>query len=125
VRAQSADRRFSAWALWLKHRGAAAAFQPDEVAAVVSRSGRPDLAGKALPKVKASTLLIGGGADYGVIEVDEGAATALQYETRVVLVPHAMHLFEEPRTLEQVVTHAADWFMLHLGKGQEDRTKTE
>ena len=95
----------------------AAAAQPDAVAAVVSRGGRPDLAGEALRDVKAPTLLIVGGADHTVIELNQGAARDLQCETRLVLVPHATHLFEEPGTLEQVVTHAADWFTAHLGKG--------
>ena len=93
----------------------AAASQADEVAAVVSRGGRPDLAGGALPEVRAPTLLIVGSADHGVIELNESAAEALKCETRLVLVPHATHLFEEPGTLEQVVSHAADWFTIHLG----------
>ncbi|NEK25034.1 alpha/beta hydrolase [Sulfitobacter sp. JBTF-M27] len=93
----------------------AAASQSDVVAAVVSRGGRPDLAGGALPEVRAPTLLIVGSADHVVIELNESAAEALKCETRLVLVPDATHLFEEPGTLEQVVYHAADWFTTHLG----------
>lgn len=96
----------------------AAASLPAAVAAVVSRGGRPDLADEALPKVRAPTLLIVGGADHGVVELNERAAATLQCETRLVLVPHATHLFEEPGTLEQVVDHAAEWFTIHLGTGE-------
>ncbi len=92
----------------------AAARAPEDVAAVVSRGGRPDLAGTALAQVRAPTLLVVGGADYGVIELNEQAAGALRCEQRVVIVPGATHLFEEPGTLDQVVDLAANWFEAHL-----------
>jgi putative phosphoribosyl transferase len=92
----------------------AAASRPDVVAAVVSRGGRPDLAGDALPLVKAPTMLIVGGHDYRVIEMNEDAMSRMHAETRLVIVPGATHLFEEPNTLEQVAEHARDWFARHL-----------
>lgn len=92
----------------------AAAQAPEDVAAVVSRGGRPDLAGAALADVKAPTLLVVGGADYGVIELNEQAARALRCERRLAIVPGATHLFEEPGTLDQVVNLAVDWFEAHL-----------
>jgi putative phosphoribosyl transferase len=100
--------------------GAAAALQiaanlPEEIGAVVSRGGRPDLAGgQALEKVRAPTLLIVGGADYGVIELNEAAAAKLACEKEFVIVPHATHLFDEPGTLEEVARLAAAWFVRHL-----------
>lgn len=95
-----------------------AAAMPQTVRAVVSRGGRPDLAGrKALARVEAPTLLIVGGEDAGVIELNEAARDALERcERELVLVPGATHLFEEPGTLEQVAQHAADWFKRHLHK---------
>jgi len=92
----------------------AAARAPEDVAAVVSRGGRPDLAGAALTEVKAPTLLVVGGADYGVIELNEQAARTLQCERRVAIVPGATHLFEQAGTLDQVVDLAGDWFEVHL-----------
>ena len=92
----------------------AAARAPEDVAAVVSRGGRPDLTGAALADVKAPTLLVVGGADYGVIELNEQAASALRCERRLAIVPGATHLFEEPGTLDRVVDLAADWFDAHL-----------
>jgi pimeloyl-ACP methyl ester carboxylesterase len=100
--------------------GAAAALQlaakeGDGVAAVVSRGGRPDLAGpEALPAVRAPTLLIVGGDDDIVIELNRRALAALRCEKQLVIVPGATHLFEEPGTLEQVAGLAADWFVAHL-----------
>jgi putative phosphoribosyl transferase len=93
----------------------AAAQRPERVAAVVSRGGRPDLAGKALPLVQAPTLLIVGGKDYEVIELNREAAGLLQAPHELVIVPGATHLFSEPGTLEQVAHLAADWFVRHLG----------
>jgi putative phosphoribosyl transferase len=93
----------------------AAAEMPDEVGAVVSRGGRPDLAGEALPKVKAPTLLIVGGEDHIVIGMNEEARAQMRCEVKIDIVPGASHLFEEPGTLEQVATLASDWFSLHLG----------
>lgn len=84
------------------------------VKAVVSRGGRPDLAKEALPYVKASTLLIVGASDFGVIELNEMAYDLLQSEKKLELVPHATHLFEEPGTLEIVSHLALDWFIRHL-----------
>jgi putative phosphoribosyl transferase len=93
-----------------------AAAMPQVVKAVVSRGGRPDLAGdKALPRVEAPTLLIVGGDDAGVIELNEQARDALTHCTRkLVLVPGATHLFEEPGTLEEVARLAGDWFARRL-----------
>src|SRR5882762_4771616 len=84
------------------------------VGAVVSRGGRPDLAGDALPLVKAPTLLIVGGLDYPVIEMNREAYARLRCEKELIIVPGATHLFEEPGTLEQVARLAADWFQNHL-----------
>lgn len=83
--------------------------------AVVSRGGRPDLAGKALGQVTAATLLIVGGADEGVIQLNQHALAALTCDKALKLVPHAGHLFEEPGTLEQVMELAGDWFQAKLG----------
>jgi putative phosphoribosyl transferase len=93
-----------------------AAAMPQTVRAVVSRGGRPDLAGdKALRRVEAPTLLIVGGEDSGVIELNEQARDALvRCERELLLVPGATHLFEEPGTLEAVARHAAAWFNRHL-----------
>lgn len=93
----------------------AAAKVPERAAAVVSRGGRPDLAGTALPNVKAPTLLIVGGHDLGVIELNEEAYAQLRCEKRLEIVPGATHLFEEPGALEQVAALARDWFVTHLG----------
>lgn len=92
----------------------AAAHRPDDVRAVVSRGGRPDLAGTALPRVKAATLLIVGGADEEVIELNERALALLACERRLVTVPGATHLFPEPGTLEQVAMLARNFFLAHL-----------
>jgi dienelactone hydrolase len=92
----------------------AAAQLPQEVAAVVSRGGRPDLAGPALSQVRAATLLVVGGADYGVIDLNRDAFAALTCEKRLEIVPGATHLFEEPGTLDKVVDLAAQWFNAHF-----------
>jgi pimeloyl-ACP methyl ester carboxylesterase len=92
----------------------AAAQLPQEVAAVVSRGGRPDLAGDALKQVRAATLLIVGGADYGVIELNQRALDMLTCEKQLEIVPGATHLFEEPGTLDKVVDLAAQWFNTHF-----------
>jgi pimeloyl-ACP methyl ester carboxylesterase len=93
----------------------AAARLGDRISAVVSRGGRPDLAGPvALAPVTAPTLLIVGGDDRGVIELNEQAFAHLQCERRLAIVPGATHLFEERGTLEQVAELAADWFVAHL-----------
>ncbi|MBI4263821.1 MAG: dienelactone hydrolase family protein [Acidobacteria bacterium] len=92
----------------------AAAERPDVSAAVVSRGGRPDLAGGALRKVRAPTLLIVGGADEPVIELNEDAKRQMQTIVRLEVVPGATHLFEEPGALEEVQRLAADWFRQYL-----------
>jgi len=93
----------------------AAARRPDLIAAVVSRGGRPDLAGPDLPHVEAPTLLIVGGADTVVIELNESARGQLTCPKDLRLVPGATHLFEEEGTLEEVSRLARDWFLRHLG----------
>lgn len=93
----------------------AAARRPDQVAAVVSRGGRPDLAGSVLARVQAPTLLIVGGLDYPVIEMNRDAFVQLHVEKQMEIVGGATHLFEEPGTLERVAELATDWFRLHLG----------
>ncbi|MFI5486793.1 dienelactone hydrolase family protein [Micromonospora echinaurantiaca] len=92
----------------------AAAARPDLVRAVVSRGGRPDLAGPALDQVRAPTLLLVGGLDEQVITLNERARAALPGTVELRIVPGATHLFEEPGTLEQVADAAAGWFTTHL-----------
>jgi len=92
----------------------AAARQPDGVRAVVSRGGRPDLAGRWLARVRAPTLLIVGGDDRQVLGLNEQALAQLPGEKSLKVVPGASHLFEEPGTLEQVADLAADWFGRYL-----------
>lgn len=93
----------------------AAAKQGKEITAVVSRGGRPDLAGNAaLRQVTAPTLLIVGGADYGVIELNQQAFAVLQCTKTLTLVPGATHLFEETGALEKAAQHAVDWFLKYL-----------
>ena len=92
----------------------AAAARPERVAAVVSRGGRPDLAGDALPRVVAPTLLIVGDLDSEVIRLNEEAMEQMRCERELVLVPGATHLFEEPGTLEEVARLARDWFAEHF-----------
>jgi len=95
----------------------AAARLGNKISAVVSRGGRPDLAGPAaLAAVTAPTLLIVGGADGGVIELNRDALARLRCEKRLAIVPGATHLFEEPGTLEQVGDLAASWFSGHLAR---------
>ena len=92
----------------------AAAMEPRPVGAVVSRGGRPDLAGDYLGGVHAPTLLIVGSLDDGVIDLNEDAYARLGGEKHLAIVPGAGHLFEEPGTLEQVIDLARDWFAHHL-----------
>jgi putative phosphoribosyl transferase len=87
---------------------------PQDIGAVVSRGGRPDLGGEALPKVKPPTLLIVGGNDDIVIELNEQARDRMRCEVKLEIVPGATHLFEEAGALEQVAKLANDWFLLHL-----------
>jgi putative phosphoribosyl transferase len=99
----------AAAALW------AAADAGDEVGAVVSRGGRPDLAGARLADVRAPTLLVVGGDDRAVLELNQKARTLLRCESRLEVVPGATHLFEEPGTLTTAADLARDWFATHLG----------
>ncbi|MFP4137958.1 MAG: dienelactone hydrolase family protein [Halomonas sp.] len=92
----------------------AAAERPDRVSAVVSRGGRPDLAGEALPRVMAPTLLLVGGQDGPVIELNEQARAQMRSPCELTIVPGATHLFEEPGKLEEVQEHAARFFLKHL-----------
>jgi len=99
----------------------AAAEIPQDIGAVVSRGGRPDLAGDALPRVQAPTLLIVGGEDDIVIELNEQARDRMRCEVKLEIVPRATHLFEEPGTLEKVAQLASDWFVHHMGAGRAGR----
>ncbi len=101
----------------------AAAKLSDRVGAVVSRGGRPDLAGDALDIVRAPTLLIVGGVDFGVIELNEQAFARLQGPKALEIVPGASHLFPEPGALEAVIDHAARWFERYLGTNMSDGTE--
>ncbi len=92
----------------------AAALRPQSIGAVVSRGGRPDLAGDALPRVQAPTLLVVGGEDFAVIDLNREAYARLLCKRRLEIVPGATHLFEEPGTLEKVARLAGDWFLKHL-----------
>ncbi|MFC7048695.1 dienelactone hydrolase family protein [Emcibacter nanhaiensis] len=99
--------------------GAAAALMAEAgtdrpIRAIVSRGGRPDLAADVLAQTKAPTLLIVGGDDFGVIELNEQAYAALNCEKALEIVPHATHLFEEPGALDQVIELAREWFIQHL-----------
>jgi putative phosphoribosyl transferase len=104
--------------------GAAAALEAaatlgPEIGAVVSRGGRPDLALESLARVQAPTLLIVGGNDHVVIDLNRMAYRALQVEKEMQVIPGATHLFEEPGTLEQVASAAAHWFVRHLARGKQ------
>jgi putative phosphoribosyl transferase len=92
----------------------AAATRPGHVGAVVSRSGRPDLAGEALDAIRAPTLLIVGARDPEVLELNQHALVRLEVESRLEVVADATHLFEEPGALEEVSRLAGDWFVRHL-----------
>ena len=95
----------------------AAARAPDRVGAVVSRGGRPDLAVDELPHVRAATLLIVGGSDEIVIDLNEEAMRRMVAPVRLEIVSGATHLFEEPGTLEQVARLAREWFARYLNTG--------
>jgi dienelactone hydrolase len=103
----------------------AAAERPETVKAIVSRGGRPDMAGSALSRVRAPTLLIVGGEDKLVIDLNRGAFAELGCEKRLELVPGASHLFEEPGTLRQVAELARNWFEDRLpdGSGTKGRRR--
>lgn len=98
--------------------GAAAALrgavQVAGIKAIVSRGGRPDLAGNDISRVVSPVLLLVGGNDFGVIELNEDAFAQLKCTKELILVPGATHLFEEPGTLEQVADNAVKWFKIHL-----------
>jgi putative phosphoribosyl transferase len=100
----------------------AAARDPSSIRAIVSRGGRPDLAESYLPSVTAPTLLIVGGDDEPVIEMNRAAYRLLSCPKRLVIVPGASHLFEEPGTLEQVAEHARLWFQQHVHPVQYEGT---
>ena len=95
-----------------------AAARPDDIAAVVSRGGRPDLAGPALERVKAPTLLIVGGNDPAVIRMNRDAMAQMRGPVTLEIVPGATHLFEEPGTLDDVARLAAQWVGAHLAHMQ-------
>ncbi len=97
----------------------AAAARPGAVRAVVSRGGRPDLAAEMLPQVQAPTLLIVGGRDPLVLQMNQEAAERLTCEHELAVVPGATHLFEEPGTLEEVARLAGAWFRRHVSRGAE------
>jgi putative phosphoribosyl transferase len=92
----------------------AASARPQDVFAVVSRGGRPDLAGDDLPSVQAPTLLIVGSRDAAVLEMNRGARAQMHAETALEVIPGATHLFEEPGALEAVAQLALDWFERYL-----------
>lgn len=100
-----------------------AAARLQNIGAVVSRGGRPDLAGDALLAVRAPTLLIVGGADHGVIELNEEAFASLGGPKELVIVPGATHLFPERGALEQVIAHASRWFEKHLRGTDQSRRR--
>lgn len=117
--AQEADTADLDVGLFGASTGAAAALvaagrRPQRVRAVVSRGGRPDLAGEALREVTAPTLLIVGGADTPVIGMNRDALRAMTCERHLEIVPGASHLFEEPGALETVTQHAREWFVRYL-----------
>lgn len=97
----------------------AAAERQDLVGAVVSRGGRPDLAGEALGRVRAPTLLIVGGEDHAVIQLNRDALAQLRVEKALAIVPGATHLFEEPGALERVADLARDWLARHLAAAED------
>jgi putative phosphoribosyl transferase len=99
----------------------AAATRPEAVEAVVSRGGRPDLAGDALPRVRAPTLLIVGGEDWQVIELNRSAMAQMRAPVRLEIVAGAGHLFEEPGALERVAQLARDWIVQQLARSTAGR----
>jgi putative phosphoribosyl transferase len=97
----------------------AAAASPVEIGAIVSRGGRPDLAGAALPEVRSPTLLLVGSRDHMVLGFNQNALARMTCFARLVVIPHAGHLFEEPGTLEAAGRLAAAWFVEHLAHHHE------
>ena len=102
----------------------AAAERPAAIGAVVSRGGRPDLAGPYLPRVRAPTLLIVDGNDFQVIELNRAAFAQLRCEKELAIVPGATHLFEEPGALDQVEQLAREWFQQYLAQGEAFATRS-
>lgn len=100
----------------------ACALRPGRVHAIVCRGGRPDLAGPALPAVTAPTLMIVGGADQDVLDLNEQAIARMRAPTRLKIIPGATHLFEEPGTLDRVALLAAQWFCDHAPQRSAART---
>ena len=100
---------------------ATAAERPEEVRAVVSRGGRPDLAGDALERVEAPVLLVVGGRDEAVLELNNAAARRLRADYRLRVVPGATHLFEEPGALSEVAAAAKEWFLRMSREGMSRR----
>jgi len=100
----------------------AAARQP-ETAAVVSRGGRPDLALDALPQVRAPSLLIVGGHDAAVLELNRAAAQRMRAEVELAIIPEAGHLFEEPGALDEVIVLARDWFLVHFAGASDPEAR--
>jgi putative phosphoribosyl transferase len=100
----------------------AAAREPSSMRAIVSRGGRPDLAEPYLPSVTTPTLLIVGGDDFPVIQMNQAALAQLTCHKKLVIVPGASHLFEEPGTLEEVAEHALIWFQQHFHPVQYEST---
>lgn len=94
----------------------AAALKPDWVYALVSRGGRPDLAGESLVNVRAPTLLIVGGYDEVVIQMNKEAMSQLNCIKKMEIIPGATHLFEEPGTLDEAARHAKNWFVKYLNQ---------
>jgi putative phosphoribosyl transferase len=126
---QNADTRRLSIGYFGASTGAAAALvagalRADIIRAIVSRGGRPDLAGSDLPQVRAPTLLIVGGDDHAVILLNRAAYDQLRCEKQLVIVPGATHLFEEPGTLEEVARLARDWFTHHLAGALREEKKT-
>jgi len=97
----------------------AATERPSLIKAIVSRGGRPDLAGSALPRVKAATLLVVGSEDHQVVELNRAALAKLRCDKKLSIVPGATHLFEEPGALEQVAMQARDWFQRKLKREKQ------
>lgn len=91
--------------------------RPEIISAVVSRGGRPDLAAEALQNIKAPTLLIVGGNDFSVIEINREALANIKAKKKLVIVPGATHLFEEPGALEEVAKLATSWLNNHMRRG--------
>jgi len=102
----------------------AAALKPERIFAIVSRGGRPDLAGAAIARVKAPTLFIVGGADPIVLELNRHSAKQMSAEVRLEVVPRATHLFEEHGALEKAADLAMRWFIAHVGDSEKGRRST-